>query len=185
MQTHPNNTRASLKPLRDLPASRSKRTFTGTYASRVFARAHRMLGCLVLAIAVAAPCGTLLAADPVALGTAADFGALAGGAISGTGNVTGNVGSGTGAIAPAITSTGTIYSTGHAVTMTALADFAAAYNNGKNRTPDVLLSAAAYELGGSTLTPGVYKIGAAATLATPVTLDAEGDPEAVFIIHQR
>jgi hypothetical protein len=33
------------------------------------------------------------------------------------------------------------------------------------------------------LTPGVYKIGAAATLATPVTLDAEGDPEAVFIIQ--
>lgn len=117
------------------------------------------------------------------LGSAANFGALAGGAISGSGNVAGHVGSGTGAIAPAITSTGTIYSTGHAAVMTALADFATAYNDGKNRTPDVLLSAAAYELGGSTLTPGVYKIGAAATLATPMTLDAEGDPEAVFIIQ--
>ncbi len=46
-----------------------------------------------------------------------------------------------------------------------------------------LLSAAAYELGGKTLTPGVYKIGGAATLASPVTLDAEGDPEAVFIMQ--
>lgn len=117
------------------------------------------------------------------LGTAANFGALAGGAISGSGNVAGNVGSGTGAIAPAITSTGTIYPTGHALAMTALADFATAYNDGKNRTPDFLLSAAAYELGGTTLTPGVHKIGAAATLASPVTLDAQGDPEAVFIVQ--
>jgi hypothetical protein len=117
------------------------------------------------------------------LGTAANFGALAGAAISGTGHVEGDVGSGTGAIAPAITSTGTIYPTGHAVVMSALADFSTAYNDGKNRAYDVLLSAAAYELGGTTLTPGVYRIGAAATLTSPVTLDAEGDPEAVFIIQ--
>jgi hypothetical protein len=117
------------------------------------------------------------------LGSATDFGALAGGAISGSGHVVAHVGSGTGAIAPAITSSGTIYPTGHAVVMTALDDFSAAYQDGMSRTPDVLLSAAAYELGGSTLTPGIYKIGAAATLATPVTLDAGGDPEAVFIIQ--
>jgi hypothetical protein len=156
-----------------------------TYGSRVFASAQRMLSCLVLAMTVAVPCGKLLAAnpEPVELGTAATFGALAGGAISGTGHVKGAVGSGTGAIAPAITSTGTIYPTGHAVVMTALADFATAYNEGKTRAHDVLLSAAAYELGGTTLTPGVYKIGAAATLASPVTLNAEGDPDAVFIIQ--
>jgi len=135
---------------------------------------------------VTAPCGTLLAANPlpVDLGTAADFGALAGAAISGTGHVKdGDVGSGAGAIAPAITSDGTIYPMGHAVVMTALADFATAYDEGKNRAHDVLLSAAAYELGGTTLTAGVYKIGAAATLTSPVILDAGGDPEAVFIIQ--
>jgi len=134
---------------------------------------------------VAVPSGTLLAAnpEPVDLGTAANFGALAGGAISGTGHVKGDVGSGTGAIAPAITSTGTIYPTGDTVATTALTDFATAYNDGKNRTPDVLLSAAAYELGGTTLTPGVYKIGAAATLTSPVTLNAGGNPDAVFIIQ--
>ena len=117
------------------------------------------------------------------LGTAADFGTLAGGAISGTGHVEGDVGSGTGAIAPAITSTGTIYDTGHENVMTALDDFAAAYNDGKNRAYDVQLSAAAYELGGTTLTPGVYKIGAAATVVSEVTLNAEGDPDGVFIIQ--
>ena len=148
-------------------------------------RVQRCLIYLLLAMAVSFPCGNLLAGGtaPIDLGTSADFGALAGAAISGTGNVDGDVGSGTGAIAPAITSTGTIYPTGDAVVMTALTDFATAFDEGKNRPHDVLLSAAAFELGGSTLTPGVYKIGAAATLASPVTLDAEGDPDAVFIIQ--
>jgi hypothetical protein len=67
--------------------------------------------------------------------------------------------------------------------MTALEDFATAYNEGNNRAYTVLLSAAAYELGGQTLTSGVYKIGAAATLASPLTLDAQGNPDAVFIIQ--
>ena len=157
------------------------------YGPRVGAvrRVPRCLIYLLLAVAVTVPSGNLLAGGtaPIDLGTSADFGALAGGAISGTGNVDGDVGSGTGAIAPAITSTGTIYPTGDAVVMTALTDFATAFNEGKNRPHDVLLSAAAFELGGSTLTSGVYKIGAAATLASPVTLDAEGDPDAVFIIQ--
>lgn len=134
---------------------------------------------------MAIPCGTLLAVgpEPVDLGTAANFGALAGGAISGTGDTEGDLGSGTGAIAPAITSTGIIHPTGDTATMTALTDFSTAYDDVKNRSYDVLLSAAAYELGGSTLTPGVYKIGAAATIASPLTLNAEGDPDAIFIIQ--
>lgn len=148
-------------------------------------RLRQKLRCLVLALTVATPCGALLAASPapLELGDAKNFGALAGGAISGSGNVKGDVGSGTGAIAPAITSTGTIYPTGDTVATTALNDFATAYNAGKNRPHDVLLSAAAHELGGSTLTPGVYKIGAAATLTSEVTLNAQGDPDAVFIIQ--
>ena len=143
---------------------------------------------LVLGLALAAVlgfpnCAQAVNPVPVDLGTAANFRALAGAAISGNGNAEGDVGSGSGAIAPAITSTGTIYSTGDAVVMTALDDFATAYNEGKNRAYTVLLSAAAYELGGKTLTSGVYKIGAAATLASPLTLDAQGNPNAVFIIQ--
>jgi hypothetical protein len=156
-----------------------------TYSLRVWARVHRMLSGLVLVMAMTVSGGALSAAgtEPVHLGTAADFGALAGAAISGTGHVNGDVGSGTGAIAPAITSTGTIYATGDAVVMTALDDFFTAYADGMNRSHDILLSAAAYELGGKTLAPGVYRIGGAATLASPVTLNANGDPDAVFIIQ--
>jgi len=150
---------------------------------RKFALTALLAGFVFLGMAVSG--GTLLAAgaEPIELGTAADFGALAGGAISGTGHVDGDVGSGTGAIAPAITSTGTIYPTGDAVVMTALDDYSTAYADGMNRPYDILLSAAAYELGGRTLTPGVYRIGGAATLASPVTLNAQGDPDAVFIIQ--
>ena len=155
------------------------------HGSGVWARVHRMLGGLVLATGLAVSGGTLAATGPapVDLGTAADFGALAGAAISGTGHVNGDVGSGTGAIAPVITSNGTIYPTGDAVVMTALDDFSTAYADGMNRPHDILLSAGAYELGGKTLAPGVYRIGGAATLTTPVTLNAYGDPDAVFIIQ--
>jgi len=118
---------------------------------RKFALTALLAGFVFLGMAVSG--GTLLAAgaEPIELGTAADFGALAGGAISGTGHVDGDVGSGTGAIAPAITSTGTIYPTGDAVVMTALDDYSTAYADGMNRPYDILLSAAAYELGGRTL----------------------------------
>jgi len=168
----------------DAPRTRDN-IMTHTYSARICARAQRMHSCLVIAMAMVVSGGTLLAAgpEPVELGTAADFGALAVGAISGTGHVKGDVGSGAGAIAPAITSTGTIYPTGDAVATTALDDVSTAYTDGMNRPYDILLSAAAYELGGKTLTPGVYRIGGAATLATPVTLNAKGDPDAVFIIQ--
>lgn len=115
--------------------------------SQVVTNVRHLFCCLVWAMTVVVHGGTLWAAspEPVVLGTAKNFGALAGAAISGTGQVKGDVGSGAGAIAPAITSTGTLYPTGHAAATTALADFATAYNEGKNRTPAVLLSAAAYE----------------------------------------
>jgi hypothetical protein len=153
------------------------------YGWQALSKARRMFRSLVLAMTVAVPCGNLFAAATIDLGTAADFGALAEGAITGTGNVTGDVGSGSGAIAPAITSSGTIYPTGNAVVTTALTHFTAAYNDGKNRTADFILSGAAYDFGGTTIIPGVSKIGAAATLSSPVTLNAQGNPDAVFIIQ--
>jgi uncharacterized membrane protein YadS len=50
--------------------------------------------------------GATAGTAPVDLGTADHFGALAGGAISGTGHVEGDVGSGAGAIAATIMGTG-------------------------------------------------------------------------------
>jgi hypothetical protein len=149
----------------------------------VAASFNLLIRCFIATLTLSAPCGTLFAAPTIDLGTAADFGALAGSSISGTGNVTGDLGTGTGTIAPAITSSGTVYFPGQAAVMTALTDFSTAYADGQSRTPDVILSAAAFELGGATLTPGVYSIGAAATLSTPVTINGQGDPDAVFIIQ--
>ena len=61
---------------------------THPYGSRVRTRAQHLLGCLALSVTAAVPCGTMISvgAEPIALGTAADFGALAGGAISGPGD---------------------------------------------------------------------------------------------------
>ncbi len=64
---------------------------------------------------------------------------------------------------------------------TAYNDFLAAYNEVQNRPAGTALPA----LAGATLTPGLYSSGAAAGLAasTSVTLDAGGDPSAVFVIQ--
>lgn len=120
---------------------------------------------------------------PDKLGLAAAFGALAGAAISGTAYIVGDVGSGAGAISPTVTSSGTIYPTGDATVITALADFVAAYEDAKNLIYDVLLSAAAYDLGGDTLTAGVYKIGADTSLSSTLTLDGQNNPNSLFVIQ--
>ncbi|MEH6772272.1 ice-binding family protein [Maribacter arcticus] len=41
--------------------------------------------------------------------------------------------------------------------------------------------AAAYDIGGKTITPGVYSYGGALSATTSVTLDAENDPNALFV----
>ena len=117
------------------------------------------------------------------LGTAANFGLLCQGAITGNGSVQGDIGSGAGGIAPTISATGTKHPTGDAATMTAIADFDAAYKEGFERPPSVVLSAAAYDIGGLVLKRGTYKVGAACTLTSPVYFDAENDPKAVFIMQ--
>src|SRR5450755_1272134 len=64
---------------------------------------------------------------------------------------------------------------------TAYSDFVTAYTEVQNRPPGTTLPAMA----GATLTPGLYTSGAAAGLAasTTVTLDAGGDPNAVFVFQ--
>ncbi len=57
-------------------------------------------------------------------------------------------------------------------------DVATAYLDAAGRTP----TAPAGVLDGLTLTPGVYASGAALALAGTLTLDAQGDPSAVFIL---
>jgi len=132
---------------------------------------------------------TVTAQGPVPLGAAASFAALAGSGMTNTGptTITGDVGS-----FPTPTQTGfiglvTLSGTNHfgdAVTQAAKTDLRIAFLDAAGRpSPTPVLGGA---LGGRTLTPGVYKDdGAPASLGLTgtLTLDALGDPNAVFIFQ--
>jgi len=119
----------------------------------------------------------------VGLGTATSFAVLAGSGITNTGptTITGDVGTfptttetGFGSV----TLTGTNH-TGDAVTQGAKNELTAAYNDAAGRTPVTTIPT---ELGGSTLTPGVYNSSAGTFGITgTLTLNGQGDPNAVFI----
>jgi hypothetical protein len=146
----------------------------------------------LLAPAVAIACVVMLvpvlrsdAADTLQLETAEEFAVLAGSAITNTGATTivGDVGS---SPVPAITGFGTVALTGtnhggDATTVQAKVDLAAAYAAAAANVPTAIIGS---ELGGTTLTPGVYA-SAAGTLAITgsLLLDSQGDPNAVFILQ--
>jgi LruC domain-containing protein len=122
--------------------------------------------------------------SPIDLGTIANFTCYTNvGAISnvGTSDITGDVGSGTGAISgfgPPSTLNGTIHS-GNLVTAQAELDLAAVLIQLNNTVTTNSTHAPVF--GSETLVPGVYAIGAAASIAGTLTLDGEGDPEALFV----
>lgn len=128
--------------------------------------------------------GLVFAATTVSLGTADDFAILAGSGITNTGatTVTGDIGT-----HPTLTQTGfgtiTLNGTNHvgdATTQGAKTALVTAYGNASQATTG-LISA---DLGGQTLTPGVYQDnGAPASLGITgtLTLDGQGDANAVFI----
>jgi hypothetical protein len=138
----------------------------------------------------------------VPLGTTSTFAILAGTGITDAGAasvISGDVGLSptTGAGITGLTGaqvTGTIYvvdATGPAGSVinpslltTAKNDLIAAYDNTIGRTPTVTFSEATNPLGGKTLTSGVYKFNSRVTdLDGTLTLDAQGDPNAVFIFQ--
>ena len=137
-----------------------------------------------------------LAATTVNLGTAGNFAVLAGTAVTDvpTSTISGDVG-----LSPAAGSnyagltaaevTGTIYAVdifgpsgsvnNPSLLTTAKKDLTTAYNDAAGRTP---VTTIATELGGTTVIPGVYDSDAGTFLITgTLTLDAQGDPNAVFI----
>jgi len=127
------------------------------------------------------------APTPVGLGTATSFGVLAGAGITNTGPTTiaGDAGtfptpSETGFNGPApdfVTFLGGIDHAGDAVTQGAKSDLLTAYDDAAGRLPVV---SHAVELGGDTLTPGVYGNGTFGLTGT-LTLDFQNDLTASFV----
>lgn len=138
-------------------------------------------------IFLALPSSVMAAQAPVNLGTTSSFAVLAGTTITNTGTSTingdagGNVG-----LSPGLAFTGqetvTISGAVHladAVALTAQNDLVAAYNDAAGRTPVTRIAA---ELGETTLKPGVYDSSEGFFQITgTLTLDAEGDPDGVFV----
>ena len=126
--------------------------------------------------------GSALAAQPrVGLGTAASFAVLAGTTVTNTGSttITGNVGLDPGSSVTGF-STVTLHGTKHVadgVALQAKNDLVSAYGDAAGRTP---ITNVATELGGKTLKAGVYR-SATLGLTGTLTLNAQGNPDAVFI----
>lgn len=114
------------------------------------------------------------------LGSACGFAVLAGAAVTASAsNVWGDVGAAAAATITATVIGGVLQSTTN--TAAGLTDLATAYTALKALTPTGVLSGD--DLGGQTITPGVYHRVAALALTTSVTFDAKGDPNAIFVIQ--
>lgn len=141
------------------------------------------LCCLTLATFGIQP---VQAATPtVNLGTATSFAVLAGSAITNTGSsvISGDIGLSPGTsmtgFPPGVQSEGTTDLT-NAVALLAKNDTTAAYLDAAGRTP---FTRAPSDLGGSTLTPGVYQSATSMSLTGSVTLNGGGNADAVFIFQ--
>jgi hypothetical protein len=125
---------------------------------------------------------------PVDLGSAASFAVLAGSTATATSSgatVNGDLGVSPGSAVtgfpPGIVN-GTIYNVTPGPASTAQSDLTNAYNDAAGRTTGVILLAG--NLGGRTLTPGLYKSSSSLEISSgDLTLDAQGDANAVFIFQ--
>ena len=131
------------------------------------------LATLVAAAVLTLSAAAAQAAPTVGLGTAATFGILAGQGVTNTGSsvISGNVGT---SPAAAVTGfpPGLVHGQIHrsdAVALQAQSDLTTAYNDAAGRTGAALLP----QLGGQTLTPGVYN-GGALNLTGTLTLNGHG-----------
>ena len=144
---------------------------------------------LALIVAMAALIGTQSSASaataPVPLGTSANFAVLAGSTVTNTGltTVNGDLGLSPGTSVtgfPPGQVNGTIHMADSAASQ-AQTDLTTAYNDAAARPVTATIPV---ELGGTTETPGVYDSAAGTFGITgTLTLDAQGDPNAVFIFE--
>jgi hypothetical protein len=128
---------------------------------------------------------------PVALGSAGAFGVLAGSTVTSTGGTTvnGDLGVSPGTAVSGFfaidggpgTVTGTIHA-GDAAAAQAQTNLTVAYNDAAGRTVGAVTVAG--DLGGQTLTPGLYRSTSSLAISSgDLTLDAQGDANAVFIFQ--
>jgi LPXTG-motif cell wall-anchored protein len=121
---------------------------------------------------------------PVDLGTATNFAVLAGTTVTNTGSsiISGDLGVSPGSaivgFPPGVVTEGVIHAA-DAVALQAQADVTTAFNDAAGRAATSVIAA---DLGGQTLVSGVYSGGALGLTGT-LTLDAQGDPNAVFIFQ--
>ena len=142
-------------------------------------------GWLTLLASLAFGGQTAHAAAPIDLGAAGSFAVLGGTTVTSAGvsTITGDIGVSPGT---AVTGFGPGTVTGGAIhaddslAVQAHTDLAMAYAVAAARTPD---QPAVGALDGLTLGPGVHASGSTLTLAGTLTLDADGDPYAVFILQ--
>ncbi|HEY0477281.1 MAG TPA: ice-binding family protein [Kofleriaceae bacterium] len=124
----------------------------------------------------------------VALGAAGNMAVLAGSTVTSTGPtaITGDLGLSPGT-ATSVTGfpPGNLMGVQHAgdsAAAVALGDLTTAYNDAAGRT--LCAMTVAGNLGGQTLTPGLYKSTSSLAISSgDLTLDAQGDPDAVFIFQ--
>ena len=129
--------------------------------------------------------GTAVAATAVDLGTAGSFAVLGGSTVTNTGNtiVNGDLG-----LSPGTSVTGfppgTVNGAQHvtdAVATQAQADLVTAYNAASGQSSGVVTVSG--DLGGQTLIAGLYKSASSLGLTGTLSLDAQGNPDAVFLIQ--
>jgi Ice-binding-like len=150
-------------------------------------RPHRRIragGLLVASLVTAALASTAQAAT-VPLATADSFAVLAGSTVTNTGPsvISGDLGVNPGTAVtgfpPGTVTAGTIHAA-DAVASKAKGDLVTAYNDAAGRSSTATISA---DLAGRTLTPGVYTSASSLGLSGDLTLDAQGDPNAVFVFQ--
>ncbi len=123
---------------------------------------------------------------PVFLGRAASFGVLAGTTVDNTSGtettvVVGDLGVSPGKIVTGYPTVRGTIDLGSLKSAVAQEDLAAAFDDAAGRTDDAV--GISGDLGGQTLTPGLYFSSSALSLTGTVTLDALGDANALFVIQ--